>query len=113
MLSDPLTDSTWVLQPQRIYADPTDSGGKPLEGHCSELAVSNELPRSLTPDKRLCVDWSGQLPSARNSETIGEAVLGNECGVVSEFVDFCQPTNCDVLYDLQVFWQSSRACKLS
>src|SRR6202790_5074405 len=23
-----------------------------------------------------------------------------------------QPTNCDVLYDLQVFWQSPRSCKL-
>ncbi len=51
------------------------------------------------------------------SETIQEEVLGNECGVVvSEFVDFfqptTQPTNCDVLYDLQVFWQSPRSCKL-
>jgi hypothetical protein len=51
-----------------------------------------------------------------NSETIQEEVLGNECGVVSEFVDFfqptTQPTNCDVLYGLLVFWQSPRSCKL-
>jgi hypothetical protein len=27
-----------------------------------------------------------------SSETIQEEVLGNQCGVVSEFVDFFQPT---------------------
>ncbi len=55
-----------------------------------------------------------------NSETIQKEVLGNECGVVSEFVDFfqpttqptTQPTKCDVLCDFRVLWQSPRSCKL-
>ncbi len=43
-------------------------------------------------------------------------VLGNECGVVSEFVDSfqptTQPTRTYVLYDSRVVWQSPRSCKL-
>jgi hypothetical protein len=36
--------------------------------------------------------------------------------IATEFVDFfqptIQPTNCDVLCDFRVFWQSPRSCKL-
>jgi hypothetical protein len=38
--------------------------------------------------------------------------LGGNCEVRGLFQPTAQPTNCDVLYDLQAFWQSPRSFKL-
>ena len=63
----------------------------------------------------MSIKWSSSRIIG-NSKTIQKDVLGNECGVVSEFVDFfqptTQPTKCDVLCDFRVVWQSPRSCKL-
>jgi hypothetical protein len=79
-----------------------------------EFVFASEQPDF--PERRTNRKEQHCFSFADNSEGIQEEVLGNECGVVSEFVDFfqptTQPTNCDVLHDLQVFWQSPRSCKL-
>ena len=36
-----------------------------------------------------------------------------DCHRIVDFLQpTIQPTNCDVLYDFRVFWQSPRSCKL-